>query len=62
MYGKQLYGFSHEVHIWSGPGYSVSQISIQLYFPKKRYSFAVSLQTTIEEKMTELWAVAISLY
>lgn len=28
----------------------------------KRYSFAVSLQTTIEEKMTELWAVAISLY
>ena len=35
MYGKQLYGFSHEVHIWSGPGYSVSQISIQLYFPKK---------------------------
>ena len=28
----------------------------------KRYSFAVSLQTTTKEKMTEIWAVAISLY
>ena len=35
MYDKQLYGLSHEVHIWSGPGYSVRQISIQLYFSKK---------------------------
>ena len=28
----------------------------------KRYSFAVSLQTTTKEKMTEIWAAAISLY
>lgn len=28
----------------------------------KRYSFAVSLQTTTKEKMTEIWAVAIFLY
>ena len=51
MYDKQLYGFSHELHIWSGSGISL-----------KRYSFAVSLQTTTKEKMTEIWAAAISLY
>jgi len=50
MYGKQLYGLSHEVHIWSGCGISL-----------KRYSFAVSWQTTTKEKMTEIWTAAISL-